>query len=111
MQPTRTAFGIGVGLTIVSASAVAIFTGTHERAGVAAAQGRSAAQGRNGAGAGVPIVDEYYPVKSDWIGDDRSIMTIRHIPTGSCYVLVHPSGDALLPVEQERCAFSAAVER
>lgn len=70
-----------------------------------------AAQGSSGGAAPVLKVDEYYPVKTDWIGSDRSIRTINHRPTGSCYLLVFPSGDSLLPVEKERCATTSAVER
>jgi hypothetical protein len=78
----------------------------------AAAQGSSSRVERAPAGARVPVVDEYYPVKSDWIGPDRSIQTIKHGPTGSCYILVYPSGETLVPVEKDRCAVAAApVER
>ena len=69
-----------------------------------------AAQGSSGTS---PLkVDEYYPVKIDWISSDRSIRTIKHRPTGSCYILVYPTGDSLVPVEKERCATtSAAIEK
>ena len=64
------------------------------------------------AAARVPVVDEYYPVKSDWIGPDRSIHTIKHGPTGSCYIVLYPSGEALVPVEKDRCApVSVPVEK
>jgi hypothetical protein len=47
-------------------------------------------------------------VKSDWIGPDRSIHTIKHGATGSCYILVYPSGQTLQPVEKDRCSAPAA---
>jgi hypothetical protein len=58
----------------------------------------------------IPMADEYYAVKTDWIRSDRSILTIKHGPSGSCYILLYPSGETLMPVETDRCA-SAAVEK
>jgi hypothetical protein len=47
-------------------------------------------------------------VKTDWIGSDRSIHTTKHGPSGSCYILVYPSGETLQPVDKDRCATVAA---
>jgi len=75
---------------------------------MAAAQGTTSRVERAPAQARVPIADEYYPVKTDWIAPDRSIHTIKHGPTGSCYILVYPSGEALMPVDKDRCTAPAA---
>jgi hypothetical protein len=86
--------------------AVHVIIAVLERTGspAAAAQGSSSRVERAPAAARAPVVDEYYPVKSDWIGPDRSIHTIKHGPTGSCYIVLYPSGEALVPVEKDRCA-------
>ena len=73
------------------------------QAGAVAEQGSASRVERAPAQARVPVADEYYPVKTDWISPDRSIHTIRHGPTGSCYILVYPSGESLMPVEKDRC--------
>ena len=75
---------------------------------IAAAQGTASRVERAPAQPRVPVADEYYPVKTDWVGPDRSIHTIKHGPTGSCYILVYPSGESLMPVEKDRCAAAAA---
>ena len=66
-------------------------------------EAKLAAQATSSGPARLPLVDEYYPVKNDWISTDRSILTIKHQPTGSCYILLHPAGDQLMPVDKERC--------
>src|SRR5262245_40493197 len=84
--------------------AVAVMKVALERsAPPAAAQGTAGRVERAPAQARAPVVDEYYPVKTDWIGPDRSIQTIKHGPTGSCYILVYPSGETLQPVDKDRC--------
>ena len=89
----------GVGLAVLSVMAIAFLAGSHFH------EERLAAQGAPGTTpARLPVVDEYYPVKHDAIATDRSILTIKHQPTGSCYILLYPAGDALMPVEKERCA-------
>ena len=71
-------------------------------------EARLAAQGTNRAPARLPTADEYYPVKTDFITTDRSILTIKHQPTSACYILIYPAGDVLMPVEKERCDAPAA---
>ena len=91
------ALRFGVGVAVVSASLVA-FTG-----GSVFHEARLGAQGTSQAPARLPRVDEYFPVKTDYITTDRSILTIRHQPTSTCYILLYPAGDVLMPVEKERC--------
>ena len=88
-------FGVGAGVMSVS---VAAFT-----AGSVFQEARLAAQAASQAPARLPRVDEYFPVKTDYITTDRSILTIRHQPTSTCYILLYPAGDVLIPVEKERC--------
>ena len=89
---------------VLSVAAIAVTTVLHDRGpGVAVAQTRNTS-------ARIPLADEYHAVKTDWIRSDRSILTVRHAPSGSCYLLLYPSGEALMPVEKDRCA-SAAVEK
>ena len=88
----------------VSVAAIAVTVVLHDRGpGVAVAQ-------KGNTSARIPLADEYYAVKTDWIRSDRSILTVKHAPSGSCYILLYPSGEALMPVENDRCA-SAAVEK
>jgi hypothetical protein len=96
-------------LVMVAVTVIIALTERHDGP-IAAAQGTASSVERAPAQARVPAVDEYYPVKTDWVGPDRSIRTIKHGPTGSCYILVYPSGDTLMPVEKERCA-AAPVEK
>lgn len=91
------ALRFGVGASVLSA-AVAFVAGSRVYEAKLAAQGPGATASR------LPIVDEYYPVKHDAIATDRSILTIKHQPTGACYILLYPAGESLLPVEKERCA-------
>ena len=106
MRLTRSMSRFGAGVFIVSSAVIATMAGRYvDETKVAAAQAGNGTQARP------PLVDEYYPVKSDWIGSDRSILTIKHLPTASCYILLYPSGDALMPVEKEHCAVSGALEK
>lgn len=107
LQTRPLGFGVGLlgGAAVTIVSALITIGGSHGSPATLAAQVADRAQPR------APIVDEYYPVKQDWIGNDRSIVTIRHTPTGSCYILVYPSGQELMPVEARRCTLSRPVER
>ena len=88
---------------VVGAVAVVAVIGAVQHYGAPASAAQSPANG-----ARVPVADEYYLVKTDWIGRDRSIHTIKHGATGSCYILVYPSGQTLQPVEKDRCSAPAA---
>ena len=92
------ALRLGVGVGVLAATAMAFMAGSRFY------QAELAAQGSGTTAARLPVVDEYYPVKHDAIATDRSILTIKHQPTGSCYILLYPAGDELMPVEKERCA-------
>jgi len=100
MRLSQMTVRFGLGLLLVS-SVIAFMAGSH------LSEAKLAAQTANRAPQ-LPVVDEYYPVKNDWIAQDRSLLTIRHQPTGSCYILLYPAGDVLTPVDKEQCAAPAA---
>ena len=95
MRLSQVTLRFGLGLLLVS-PVMAFMAGSH------LSEAKLAAQTANRAPQ-LPVVDEYYPVKNDWIAQDRSLLTIKHQPTGLCYVLLYPAGNMLMPVDKEQC--------
>ena len=105
MRLQQTAWQVGVGILSGAAIVLAVFISARGPEARLAAQVADRAQPRP------PLVDEYYPVKHDWVGNDRAVITIKHRPTASCYVLVYPSGEQLMAVDADRCGTARPVER